>query len=97
MMLVKGGTSTGKSTVINYINFSHDNDKLLRMGTTRTSAVFIGEIKLHLILYLPINRPFKQLIGVKLIHFKHQLCGLKIQIIEELSMLVHKMLYLVYQ
>ena len=63
-MLVTGGPVTGKSTVIKYINSSHDNGEILWMGTTGTADCFIGVKTCHSILHPPVNRPSRQLNGV---------------------------------
>ena len=42
MMLVTGGTETGKINVIEYINRRNDKGELLQMGTMGTADFGIG-------------------------------------------------------
>ena len=62
--------ATGDSTVIKDINFAHDNDEILRIGTVGTSDFGIGGMTCNSIWYRPVNRSFKKLSGARLINFQ---------------------------
>ena len=93
-----GGTGTGKSRVVkavtNIMNETVQNiTSVIHLGRTGTAAFLITGTTCNYVLVQPINRTFNYLNEVKPQYFQQCLDGIKLNKIDEISIMVNKILY----
>ena len=97
-MIIMGGPGTRKSTVgkavVNIINRTvQDSTSLPCLGITGTADFVMSWAPLPLFGGLPNNRPYNNLNGSKLQNLQQSLDGIKLIIIDEISMMGKNILY----
>ena len=93
-----GGTGTGKSRVVkavtNIMNETVQNiTSVIHLGRTGTAAFLITGTTCNYVLVQPINRTFNYLNEVKPQYFQQCLDGIKLNKMDEITIMVRKILY----